>query len=147
MSLQQTINNDIKSAMLAKDKDRLGALRAVKSEIMLVLSKDGSSEVDDDTVLKILQKLQKQRKDAAQIYLDQDRKDLADEELLQANVIAEYLPKQMSEEELKTVLSALINEMNAGPGDMGKVMGRANKELAGKAEGRLIAACVKQLLG
>lgn len=147
MSLQQTINNDIKSAMLAKDKDRLGALRAVKSEIMLVLSKDGSAEVNDDAVLKILQKLQKQRKDAAQIYIDQDRKDLADEELLQAAVIAEYLPKQMSEEELKTVLSALIKEMNAGPGDMGKVMGRANKELAGKAEGRLIAACVKQLLG
>jgi uncharacterized protein YqeY len=147
MSLQQTINNDIKSAMLAKDKERLSVLRGIKSEIMLVLSKDGSTEVDDDTVQKILQKLQKQRKDAAQIYIDQDRKDLADEELVQAAVLAEYLPKQMSEEELKTVLSALIKEMNAGPADMGKVMGRANKELAGKAEGRLIAACVKQLLG
>ena len=147
MSLQQSINSDIKSAMLAKDKERLSALRAIKSEIMLVLSKDGSTEVNDDAVLKILQKMQKQRKDAAQIYIDQDRKDLADEELQQAAVLVEYLPKQMSEEELKTVLSALIAEMNAGPADMGKVMGAANKKLAGKAEGRLIAACVKQLLG
>jgi uncharacterized protein YqeY len=146
MSLQLTINSDIKSAMIAKDKVRLSSLRAIKSEIMLVLSKDGSSEIQDDAVLKILQKLQKQRKDAAQIYIDQNRQDLADEELTQAEVMAEYLPKQMSEEELKSKVSAIIADMNAGPSDMGKVMGRANKELAGKAEGRLIAACVKQLL-
>jgi uncharacterized protein YqeY len=146
MSLQLTINSDIKSAMIAKDKVRLSSLRAIKSEIMLVLSKDGSSEINDDAVLKILQKLQKQRKDAAQIYIDQNRQDLADEELTQAEVMAEYLPKQMSEEELKSKVSAIIADMNAGPSDMGKVMGRANKELAGKAEGRLIAACVKQLL-
>jgi uncharacterized protein YqeY len=146
MSLQLTINSDIKSAMIAKDKVKLSSLRAIKSEIMLVLSKDGSSEINDDAVLKILQKLQKQRKDAAQIYIDQNRQDLADEELTQAEVMAEYLPKQMSEEELKSKVSAIIADMNAGPSDMGKVMGRANKELAGKAEGRLIAACVKQLL-
>jgi uncharacterized protein YqeY len=146
MSLQLTINSDIKSAMIAKDKVKLSSLRAIKSEIMLVLSKDGSSEIQDDAVLKILQKLQKQRKDAAQIYIDQNRQDLADEELTQAEVMAEYLPKQMSEEELKSKVSAIIADMNAGPSDMGKVMGRANKELAGKAEGRLIAACVKQLL-
>jgi uncharacterized protein YqeY len=146
MSLQLTINSDIKSAMIAKDKVKLSSLRAIKSEIMLVLSKDGSSEINDDAVLKILQKLQKQRKDAAQIYIDQNRQDLADEELTQAEVMDEYLPKQMSEEELKSKVSAISADMNAGPSDMGKVMGRANKELAGKAEGRLIAACVKQLL-
>lgn len=147
MSLTDQINADIKAAMLAKDKERLSALRAIKTAILNELTKDGSSEISDDVGMKILQKLHKQRKDAAQIYEEQNRADLAEEELSQARVIANYLPEQMSDEALEKEVKAIIEQVGAsGPQDMGKVMGVANKQLAGKAEGRKIAACVKTLL-
>ena len=147
MSLTEQINADIKAAMLAKDKERLSALRAIKTAILNELTKDGSSEISDDVGMKILQKLHKQRKDAAQIYEEQNRADLAEEELSQARVIANYLPEQMSDEALEKEVKAIIEQVGAsGPQDMGKVMGVANKQLAGKAEGRKIAACVKTLL-
>ena len=147
MSLSEQINADMKSAMKAKDRDTLNALRAIKSAVMLEATKDGSSEVSDDAVMKILQKLHKQRGDSYQIYTEQGREDLAAEEKLQADVIARYLPKQMDRDELLPQVEALITELGAeGPKDMGKVMGAASKKFAGQAPGKLVADVVKEVL-
>ncbi len=147
MDLFDQVSGDIKQAMLAKDKVALEALRGMKKEFLEAkTSKDGEN-FNDDMAIKIMQKMVKQRKDAAQIYIDQNRQDLADDELAQVTVIEKYLPAQMSEAELEAALSAIISEVGAaGPQDMGKVMGVASKQLAGKAEGRLISAKVKDLL-
>lgn len=148
MSLSTQINEDIKAAMRAKDKESLEALRAIKSAILLAQTETGASEeLTEDAELKLLQKLQKQRKDSAAIYTEQGRADLAEPELVQAKVIAKYLPEQMSEDELKKVLSDIINQVGASsPKDMGKVMGMASKQLAGKADGKTISNIVKELL-
>lgn len=148
MTLEDKINADIKAAMLAKEKEKLEALRAVKSAVLLAKTDKGASgDLAGDAELKLLQKLVKQRKEAADIYIQQNRKDMADVELFQAAVIEKYLPAQMSEEEIKAVIARIITETGAqSQKDMGKVMGAATKELAGKADGKLVAQIVKELL-
>ncbi len=142
------ISEDIKKAMLAKDRVALDALRGVKKEFLEAkTAKGGDGELHDDQALKILQKLIKQRKESAEMYTSAGRPELADEELQQMAVIERYLPKQLSEEELETRLKAIIAEVGAaGPQDMGKVMGKATKELAGLADGKAISMKVKALL-
>ena len=147
MSLKQNIETEIKKAMLAKDKDRLRALRGIKSLIMLEETKGGSTGVSEEDEMKILTKAAKQRKDSADIYQQQNRKDLASVEIAELEIINEFLPKQLSEEEVEAELKAIIAELGAeGPKDMGKVMGVATKKLAGKADGKLISQKVKNLL-
>ena len=148
MSLFNTINDDIKKAMLAKEAMKLEALRAVKSALLLARTeKAGQEDLSEDTERKVLQKLVKQRKESADIYIQQNRSDLAQVELDQANVIEAYLPKQLGKEELENALKEIITQVGAvGTADMGKVMGLATKQLAGKAEGRLISQLVKELL-
>ncbi|HEX8517802.1 MAG TPA: GatB/YqeY domain-containing protein [Bacteroidia bacterium] len=145
MALEEKINADIKAAMLAKDAAKLESLRAVKSAILLL--KTSAEGYTDETELKALQKMVKQRKETADVYITQNRKDLADVELSQAAVIEAYLPKQMSEEEIKAAVAGIISSVGASsPADMGKVMGVASKQLAGKADGKVISAVVKELL-
>ena len=148
MNLFDQISNDIKNAMLAKDKLRLETLRGIKKEFLEAKTAKGSDgELSDDTAMKILVKMVKQRKDSAQIYIEQNRPELAENELGEAKVIEEYLPKQMSEAELEAELKNIIAETGATSAkDMGKVMGVASKKLAGRAEGKAISAKVKELL-
>lgn len=148
MALFDRISEDIKKAMLAKDKVALDALRGIKKEFLEAKTAPGSDgELKDEKALQILQKLVKQRKESAEMYLGAGRQELADEEMAQCRVIEQYLPAMMSEEELTAALTAIIAEVGAtGPQDMGKVMGVATKRLAGKAEGRAISAKVKELL-
>lgn len=149
MSLFDQISNDIKEAMKAKDKVRLETLRNVKKVFLEAKTAPGANDtLTDDNALKLIQKLVKQGKDAAEIYKGQGREDLAGEELAQVAVLEVYLPKQMNEAELEAALKTIIAEVGAeGPKDMGKVMGVATKKLAGQAEGRAISAKVKELLG
>jgi uncharacterized protein len=148
MSLFDKINEDIKTTMLAREKDKLEALRAIKAAFLLAKTEKGApAELTEDMELKIIQKLIKQRKESADIYIAQGRKDLYDKEILEATVIEQYLPKQLGPEELKVILKSIIEKVGAkAPSDMGKVMGVASKELAGKADGKLIAETVKSLL-
>ena len=148
MNLFDQVSNDIKSAMLAKDKVRLEALRGIKKEFLEAKTAKGADgELTDDMAMKILAKMVKQRKESAQIYTDQNRPDLAEPELAEAAVIETYLPKQMTEEELTEALKAIIAQVGATtPQEMGKVMGVATKQLAGRADGRAISAKVKELL-
>lgn len=148
MSLFDTISNDIKSAMLAKDKVRLEALRGVKKEfIEAKTAKGATGELSDDVALKILAKMVKQRKESAAIYTEQNRPDLAESELAEAVIIEAYMPKQLSEAELEAELQAIILEVGASsPQEIGKVMGVASKRLSGRADGRAISAKVKELL-
>ena len=147
MSMEQQIQQDIKAAMLAKEKTRLESLRAIKAAITLAKTADGSESIADEAVVKIIQKLVKQRKETAEIYKQQNREELAAQELAEAAAMEVYLPKQLSEEELEAELKKIIAQVGAtGPQDMGKVMGSATKALAGKAEGKAISALVKKLL-
>ena len=147
MSMELQIQQDIKAAMLAKEKVRLESLRAIKAAIVLAKTADGSESIADEAVVKIIQKLVKQRKETAEIYKQQNREELAAQELAEAAAMEVYLPKQLSEEELEAELKKIIAQVGAaGPQDMGKVMGTATKALAGKAEGRMISAMVKKLL-
>jgi uncharacterized protein len=148
MSLKQQIDADIKKAMLAKNKEELEALRSIKSLILLAETEKGSSEeITSESEKKLLMKAAKQRKESAEIFEQQNRKDLADRELLQLDVINRYLPKQLSEEEIKLALMNVIKEVGAsGPQDMGKVMGLATRKLAGQADGKMISEQVKKLL-
>jgi hypothetical protein len=148
MSLFEKINEDIKAAMMAREKEKLEALRSVKAAFLLAKSEKGANYVlTEEEELKIVQKQVKQRKDSADIYKTQNREDLYQKEVFEAGVISHYLPKLMSEEEMIPVLQAIIDNVGAkGPADMGKVMGAATKQLAGKAEGGTIAAMVKKLL-
>lgn len=149
MSLFETINNDIKKAMLAKDKTRLEALRAIKKEFLEAKTAKGAeSELSEEKTTSILQKMVKQRKDSADIYLSQSRDDLANTELEQLKVIQEYLPAQLSAEELEAAIKQIIADTGAiSMKDMGKVMGVATKQLAGQAEGRAVSEMVRKLLG
>ena len=148
MNLFDQISNDIKNAMLAKDKLRLETLRGIKKEFLEAKTAKGSDgELSDDIAMKILVKMVKQRKDSAQIYIEQNRPELAESELGEAKVIEEYLPKQMTEAELEAELKNIIAEVGATSAkDMGKVMGVASKKLAGRAEGKAISDKVKELL-
>lgn len=148
MSLEERINQDIKAAMMAKEKVKLEALRAIKSAILLAKT-DGEHKdsLSTDVEMKLLQKQYKQRKDAAEQYIQAGRKELADKELEEAAFIEEYLPKMLSAEELKAELVKIIEKVGAkAPSDMGKVMGVASKALAGKADGKAISDMVKQIL-
>jgi len=148
MSLFDQVSDDIKSAMLAKEKVRLQALRGVKKEFLEAkTAKGGDGELTDETATKILQKMVKQRKESAAIYTEQGRPELAESELEEVSYIESYLPKQMSADELEAKLKEIIAQVGASsPQDMGKVMGVASKALAGKAEGRAISETVKRLL-
>ncbi len=146
--LFEQISADIVSAMKAKDKIRLMALRNVKKYFIESKTAPGANdELSDEDAMKILAKLAKQGKDTAAVYTSQNRTDLAEEEMKQVHIIEEYLPKPLTEEELRAALTAIISEVGATGGkDMGRVMGVASKQLAGKAEGRAISAMVKELL-
>ncbi|MBS9768882.1 MAG: GatB/YqeY domain-containing protein [Flavobacteriaceae bacterium] len=147
MALTTTINTEIKQAMLAKDAGKLKALRAIKSALLLEQTKGGKSEITEEDEIKMLQKLVKQRKDSATIYEQNGREEAAKEELEEAKYIEAYLPKQLSAEELESVIKGLISQVGAtSMADMGKVMGLASKQLAGKADGRAIADTVKKML-
>ena len=147
MSMELQIQQDIKAAMLAKEKTRLESLRAIKAAILLAKTADGSESISDEAVVKIIQKLVKQRKETAEIYKQQNREELAANELAEAAAMEVYLPKQLSEAEIEEELKKIIAQVGAtGPQDMGKVMGTATKALAGKAEGRIISTLVKKLL-
>ncbi len=148
MELIDRITEDIKSAMFAKDKLKLDALRGIKKELLEAKTAKGSDgTITEEVGIKIMQKMVKQRKESAQIYIEQNRPELAEKELDEAKVISAYLPEQMSEEELTTVIKSIITEIGATSAkDMGKVMGLATKQLAGKIEGRLISEKVKSLL-
>ena len=147
MSIQNLISEDIKKAMLAREVDKLAALRSVKAAILLEASKDGSSEISDDIALKIIIKLVKQRKDSAQIYKEQNRHDLESDELKQLEYLELYLPEQLSKDKIEIIITQIIVDVNAtSMKDMGRVMGLASKELGGKADGKLIAQIVKEKL-
>ena len=148
MSLQVQINEEIKNAMRAKDTVALESLRAVKSAILLALTEsDAKEELAQEDEIKLLQRLVKQRKDSASIYVQQGRQDLAEPELKQAEIIEKFLPKQLSENEVEAIISKLIEE-NGFPGmaSMGQLMGLASKQLAGSADGKTVSTIVKKLL-
>ena len=148
MNLFDQISEDIKKAMLAKDKVALDALRGIKKEFLEAkTAKGGDGELHDDKALQILQKMVKQRKESAQMYIDANRHELADDELAQCKIIEKYLPAMLSDSELVAALEQIIAQTGAqGPQDMGKVMGIATKQLAGRAEGKAISTKVRELL-
>ena len=147
MSLFEKISDDLKAAMLARQRDRLESLRAIKSALLLAKTESGAHELSEDQEMKILQKLVKQRRESAEIFKTQNRPELYENEVKEAAIIEEYLPKQMTEAELIPALKAIIQHVGAtSPKDMGKVMGAASKEFAGKADGKMIAEKVKELL-
>ncbi|MFZ5939435.1 MAG: GatB/YqeY domain-containing protein [Bacteroidota bacterium] len=148
MLLSEIISQDLKKAMLAREKDRLEALRAVKTAFTLERSNKGTGvELSGEEEIRIIQKLVKQRRESAEIYRSQNRNDLADKEIIEADVIEAYLPEQMGSEELRAFLLKMIAELGAsGMKDMGRVMGQATKALAGKAEGKAVSAMVSELL-
>ena len=150
MELEKIINSDLKEAMMAKDRRKLEAIRAIKAA--LLLEKTGadvtSVEIPEAVELKLLQKLVKQRRDSAKIYQEQGRQELADEEEYQASIIEKYLPMQMSEDEVKAVVEKIVTDLGVSTmKDMGRVMGEASKQLAGKADNKTISQIVRSLLG
>lgn len=147
MNLEQKINDDIKAAMLSKERDKLNALRAIKAELLLLKTNKNASEITEDSEIKLLQRLIKQRKEAAETYISQNRTDLYEEEMFQFEIISAYLPAQLSEEEVKKIIQQIIQQENVSDiKGMGKIMGIASKTLAGKAENKMISDIVKQLL-
>jgi len=147
MSLQKQVMDQMKAAMKAKDKVALESLRALKSAFLLANTSGSDVALSEDEEIKIVQKLVKQRKDSAAIFNEQNRNDLADPELAQAKVLEQFLPTQMTEEELKTAISTIVAQTGAtSMKDMGKVMGIASKQFAGKADGKAISMAVKTLL-
>ncbi|MDE5890318.1 MAG: GatB/YqeY domain-containing protein [Bacteroidales bacterium] len=148
MALEQQIQSDIIVAMKAKETTRLAAIRGIKAAILLAKTAEGGNgEISDAEIVKIIQKLVKQRKESAEIYTQQNRPELAENELAEAAAMEVYLPKQLDEAEVEAILSGIISEVGASqPSDMGKVMGVATKRLAGQADGKLISTLVKKLL-
>ncbi|WP_462280048.1 GatB/YqeY domain-containing protein [Salinivirga cyanobacteriivorans] len=148
MSLEKDITQKMKEAMKAKDKPKLEAIRAIKNAILQEKTKaGGGDEIDEATEMKMLQKLVKQREDSAEIYKKEDRDELAEKELFEANIIKEFLPEQLSEDEIRAEIEKIITETGASSmKDMGKVMGMANKQMAGRADGKLISEIVKAKL-
>ena len=148
MNLEQKIMTELKTSMLAKDEKSLRSLRAIKAAIINLKTSEGfSGEIKEDDEIKLLQKLVKQRKESLEIYEKQSRSDLAEKEKEEIEIIEKFLPKQLTEEELKEVIASIIKETGAtSQADMGKVMGMANKQLGGKADGKTIAGIVRQIL-
>jgi uncharacterized protein YqeY len=147
MTFTERINLDIKNAMLAKEKEKLAALRDIKSKLLLEATSGADADVSEETAIKICMKLHKQRMETYALYNQQERPDLAAEELYQAQVIEAYLPKMLTEDEIRAEVQAAIAQTGAsGPQDMGKVMGMLSAKLAGKADGKVIAALVKETL-
>ena len=148
MKIEEKINESIKDSMKEKNSLRLDSLRAIKSAILIEKTKSGSKDqIEESVVLKILQKMVKQRNDSAKIYLDQNRKELAEVEVSQANIISEFLPTQLSESELSEIIDKVIEEVGAeSMKDMGKVISKVNERVSGQAEGRVIADIVKKKL-
>ena len=145
--LEEIIQQDIKAAMLAKDSVALASVRGIKAAILLAKTDEGGKPVDDAEIVKIIQKLVKQRKESAEIYTQQNRPELAENELAEAAVMERYLPKQLSEAEVEEKLKEIIAQVGASSmADMGKVMGTATKALAGQADGKVISALVRKLL-
>ena len=148
MTLEERINADIKAAMLAKERKKLDALRAVKSAILLLKTNGSGDAISEEAEIACLQKLVKQRKESAELYKPQNRMDLYEDEAFQQAVIEAYLPEQMSEEEIRTELQKIISETGASSvKDMGKVMGAAQKAFAGRADNKVVSTIVKELLG
>ncbi len=146
MGIEEKINADVKASMLAKDAKRLEAVRAIKAVILLL--KTSPEGLTEDSATKAIQKEYKKRKETYEIYVQQNRPDLAADELAQALIMEEYLPKQLSEDEIKDIIRNAIKEVDAnGPADMGKVMGAANKVIAGRADGKMVSNLVKEMLG
>ena len=148
MKIEEKINESIKDSMKEKNRLRLDSLRAIKSAILIEKTKSGSKDqIEESVVLKILQKMVKQRNDSAKIYLEQNRKELADVETSQANIISEFLPTQLSESELSEIIDKVIEEVGAeSMKEMGKVISKVNERVSGQAEGRVIAEIVKKKL-
>jgi len=147
MALVDQINQDIKTAMLAREKDKLAALRDIKSKLLLEATSGAGGDVSDEVAIKIIMKLHKQRMETYTLYVEQNRQDLADDELAQAKVIEAYMPAMLSDEEISAAIAAKIAEVGAtGPQDMGKIMGPINAQLAGKADGKKVAELVKAAL-
>ena len=148
MKIEEKINESIKDSMKEKNRLRLDSLRAIKSAILIEKTKSGSKDqIEESVVLKILQKMVKQRNDSAKIYLEQNRKELADVEASQANIISEFLPTQLSESELSEMIDNVIEEVGAeSMKDMGNVISKVNERVSGQAEGRVIAEIVKKKL-
>jgi len=145
--LEEQIQKDIKAAMLAKDSVALASVRAIKAAILLAKTSENSKPVDDAEIVKLIQKLVKQRKESAEIYSQQNRPELAENELAEAAVMEKYLPKQLSEAEIEAKVKEIIAQVGASSmADMGKVMGVATKALAGQADGKVISAMVRKLL-
>lgn len=148
MTLEERINADIKAAMLAKERKKLDALRAVKSAVLLLKTNGSGDAISQEAEIACLQKLVKQRKESAELYKQQNRMDLYEDEAFQQAVIEAYLPEQMSEEEIRTELQKIISETGASSvKDMGKVMGAAQKAFAGRADNKIVSTIVKELLG
>lgn len=147
MSLEEKINTDLKAAMLARNESQVRGLRAIKQAVLLAKT-SGSGSLSTEDEVKMLQKLVKQRKESVEVYLQQGRQDLADPELEEISVIEKYLPAMMSEDEIREVVKAAIAQTGAAtPQEMGKVMGVVTKQLAGKADNKVVSQLVKQLLG
>lgn len=148
MNLEQQVNDGIKKAMLARDQESLRGLRAIKSAILNAKTSEGfNGEINEAEEIKLLQKLVKQRKDSLEIYEKQSREDLAEKERAEINVIEQFLPKQLDATDIKNIIQQIVKETGAtSPADMGKVMAAANKQLAGKADGKTIAGVVKEIL-
>lgn len=147
MSLTEQINTDIKNAMKAREKEKLAALRDVKAKLLLEATSGGDGQITEEQENKIVMKLYKQRMDTYNLYIKEGREDLAEDELFQAKIIEAYMPKMMSEDEIKAEVAKAITTLSAsGPQDMGKVMGSLTKALAGKADGKLISSLVKDAL-
>lgn len=145
--LEEKIQQDIKAAMLAKDSVALASVRGIKAAILLAKTSEGAKELDDAAIVKIIQKLVKQRKESAEIYTQQNRPELAQNELAEAAVMEKYLPKQLSEAEIEEKVKEIMAQVGASSmADMGKVMGVATKALAGQADGKVISALVRKLL-
>lgn len=148
MNLEQRINADIKSAMLAKDKERLESLRAIKSELLLIKTSKSGEEITEREEIQTLQRLVKQRKESALTYKEQNRQELYEVEISQSKIIEKYLPEQLSTEEIRQALEAIVKEQGATSSkDMGKIMGAAQKQFAGKADNKIVSQIVKELLG
>lgn len=148
MSFTDKINADIKAAMLAKEKEKLAALRDIKAKLLLEATSGAGGEVSEEAAMKIVLKLHKQRMETYALFMEQNREDLANDELFQAKVIEAYLPQMLSEDEVRAEVIAAISQVGAsGPSDMGKIMGVLTGKLAGKADGKVISSLVKEELG
>lgn len=147
MTLQEQINQDIRTAILNKESNKLSALRSIKSALLSESSKDGNPEVSDEVAVVLIRKIAKQRKDAAKIYSEQGRDDLEQQELIELNHLQSYLPQQMNNEDIRKIIKQTIQELEASPKEIGRVIGAAMKKLNGKADGNIVAQIAREEIG